>query len=186
MRATCPYRTQPATARWPEAVSRVAPTAIDPTIPAPFAIDRRTRVASACSCFAQHIRNQFVRRGYNYLITEPGPADFDQDKREDRGYGAFPARFGNIYTTLQAAVAGLLLPPAAAAEPVPRKCRRRAMRSGGRSRHPQVPRSAAPLRGPVFARRCPAKDPAGAPRCSPRPAASTPHSGCYKGAGERK
>ena len=53
------------------------------------------RIASAGSCFAQHIRNALVAEGYNYLITEP------EDGRRDRNFGIFPARFGNIYTTPQ-------------------------------------------------------------------------------------
>jgi hypothetical protein len=101
MRSSCPYNAQPLTARWREAVGRIAPAAVDPTMPASVRIDRRTVVASAGSCFAQHIRNHFVRRGYNYLITEPGPRDLSDDERDERSYGIFPARFGNIYTTVQ-------------------------------------------------------------------------------------
>jgi hypothetical protein len=101
MRSSCPYNTQPSTARWREAVGRVPPADVDPTMPASLQIDRSTVVASAGSCFAQHIRNHFIRRGYNYLITEPGPPDLSDDERAELSYGIFPARFGNVYTTVQ-------------------------------------------------------------------------------------
>src|SRR5579884_2800478 len=101
MRATCPYNAQPASAKWREAVARVPAEAVDPTSPPDIRLDRQTAIASAGSCFAQHIRNHLVRRGYNYLITEPGPAGLAEEEREERSYGVFPARFGNIYTTVQ-------------------------------------------------------------------------------------
>jgi hypothetical protein len=86
---------------WRDSVAKVPSAEVDPTLPASFRIDRNTVVASAGSCFAQHMRNQLVRRGYNYLITEPGPADLSEDEGEDRQFGVFPARFGNVYTTVQ-------------------------------------------------------------------------------------
>lgn len=101
LRSSCPYNTQPATAMWREAVGKTAAALVDPTSPAAIAIDRQTVVASAGSCFAQHIRNHFVRRGYNYLVTEPGPTQMTQEELSERSYGVFPARFANIYTTVQ-------------------------------------------------------------------------------------
>jgi len=101
MRSSCPYNGQPSTAKWRDAVARIAPVAVDPTMPAGMSINRQTVVASAGSCFAQHIRNQLVRRGYNFLITEPGPEVLSEGRREDLNYGIFPARFGNVYTTVQ-------------------------------------------------------------------------------------
>ncbi len=62
-------------------------------LPPPFLIDRDDRVATAGSCFAQHIARTLSAQGFGYLVTEPGPA-------ED-GYGLYPARFGNIYTVRQ-------------------------------------------------------------------------------------
>lgn len=96
-----PYDSQPATSRWKESVGKLTAASVDPTMPGEFNIDRNTLIASAGSCFAQHIRNHLIRRGYTYLITEPGSEIPDPDEREDRGYGIFPARFGNVYTTPQ-------------------------------------------------------------------------------------
>jgi hypothetical protein len=101
MRASCPYNTQPPAALWREAVSRVPTVTVDPSMTATVGITPRTVVASAGSCFAQHIRNHLIRRGYDYLITEPGPSELSDNERTERSFGIFPARFGNIYTTVQ-------------------------------------------------------------------------------------
>jgi hypothetical protein len=70
---------------------------VDPVIDAPFKISGRDRVATAGSCFAQHIAQTLVRRGFRYLVTERSPSGDDVGG----GYGVFPARFGNIYTGRQ-------------------------------------------------------------------------------------
>lgn len=88
-----PYADAPDTAFWSRAVAGWRPGELDPAGPAPFAIGRDDPVATTGSCFAQHIAGALAERGYRYLVTEPGPSD--------RGYGVFPARFGNIYTVRQ-------------------------------------------------------------------------------------
>jgi hypothetical protein len=62
-------------------------------LPPPFLIDRQDQVATAGSCFAQHIARTLSTQGFGYLVTEQGPAE--------EGYGLYPARFGNIYTVRQ-------------------------------------------------------------------------------------
>ncbi len=62
-------------------------------LPPPFGIGRSDRIATAGSCFAQHIARTLVAQGFDYLVTETGP--------EDQGFGLYPARFGNIYTARQ-------------------------------------------------------------------------------------
>ena len=71
---------------------------IDPVVSVPFSIAERENVATAGSCFAQHIAKTLVRRGFSYLVTEKPPGEGDALAR---GYGVFPARFGNIYTARQ-------------------------------------------------------------------------------------
>ncbi len=101
MRSSCPYNAQPPAAKWRDVVAKVPAAEVDPTVLCGYQISRDTVVASAGSCFAQHIRNHLVRRGYNYLVTEPGPKGLSDVEREDLQYGIFPARFGNVYTTVQ-------------------------------------------------------------------------------------
>lgn len=89
-----PYSDLPDTAFW----SRTAGVAGFDMMqtPAPtdgFLIHTTDRIVSAGSCFAQHLARQLPTRGFNYLVTETGPAD--------RQFGVYPARFGNIYTVRQ-------------------------------------------------------------------------------------
>ncbi len=70
---------------------------VDPVAGAAFRIGERDQVATAGSCFAQHIARTLVRLGFSYLVTEHAPSGDD----EAGGYGVFPARFGNIYTARQ-------------------------------------------------------------------------------------
>jgi hypothetical protein len=88
-----PYARLPDTAFWSRSVARLDPAEVDPTAAPPFTLSRQDRIATAGSCFAQHIARTLVREGFNYLVTENGP--------EARHYGVFPARFGNIYSTRQ-------------------------------------------------------------------------------------
>ena len=87
-----PYADLPDHAFWRRSVAGRPAQAVDPVVAAPFAISPDDAVATAGSCFAQHISRALVRRGYNYLVTETG---------EGEGYGVFPARFGNIYAPRQ-------------------------------------------------------------------------------------
>lgn len=88
-----PYSDAPQHALWPRSVALPDPMDVDPVVAAAFPIMAEDRIATAGSCFAQHIARTLVAEGYNYLITEPGPAD--------RQFGVFPARFANIYTVRQ-------------------------------------------------------------------------------------
>ena len=92
-----PYRGLPDSAFWRRAVGGVPEAEVDPVIGAPFTIGRESRIATAGSCFAQHISRVLAERGYNYLVTETAPPD-DPDPES---YGVFPARTGNIYTVRQ-------------------------------------------------------------------------------------
>jgi hypothetical protein len=87
-----PYAEAPDEAFWSRAVAGRGPLGVDPAGEAPFAIGPDDAVATAGSCFAQHIAGALAQRGYRYLVTETGGDD---------SYGVFPARFGNIYTVRQ-------------------------------------------------------------------------------------
>jgi hypothetical protein len=89
---TTPYAGAPDEAFWSRAVAARGAHGVDPMGAAPFAIGPQDAVATAGSCFAQHIAGALVQRGYRYLVAETGDGE---------GYGVFPARFGNIYTVRQ-------------------------------------------------------------------------------------
>jgi hypothetical protein len=95
-----PYEGQPDYQRWRRAVAGVEPFNFDPVISTRFKIDQSQRVATAGSCFAQHISNRLSRIGFNYFVPEAGK-HLDADARKAQNYGVFSARFGNLYTTRQ-------------------------------------------------------------------------------------
>ena len=97
----CPYKSLPATSYWRRAVSTVPPAEIDPVLHPRFAISATDRMATAGSCFAQHIARYMVKSGFNYFVTEPGHPLLDADTLQAYNYGTFSARYGNIYTVRQ-------------------------------------------------------------------------------------
>lgn len=88
-----PYQQQPDHAFWGRAVARLDPADVDPVAQARFQIHAGEKVASAGSCFAQHIGRAIASRGFDYLVTETG--------EPERQFGVYPARFGNLYTPRQ-------------------------------------------------------------------------------------
>ena len=96
-----PYADLPDHAFWRRAVADVAPGALDPVAAAPFRIGAREKVATAGSCFAQHIGRYLKAAGCAYLVTEPAhPLASAQAVRLTQ-YGLFSARYGNVYTARQ-------------------------------------------------------------------------------------
>ncbi|MBR0680008.1 GSCFA domain-containing protein [Roseomonas eburnea] len=95
--STNPYRGRPDHCFWRQAVSGRDATGVDPVTALPFRISRTDAVATAGSCFAQHLSRHLSAAGFRSLVTERHPGGVAPDE----GYGVFPARFGNIYTTLQ-------------------------------------------------------------------------------------
>lgn len=68
----------------------------------PMPLDRADKIATAGSCFAQHIGRNLQARGAGYLDVEPPPVAFaDVDEARKWGFGVFSARYGNIYTSRQ-------------------------------------------------------------------------------------
>jgi hypothetical protein len=95
-----PYRGLPDHQFWRRSVEQVAPPDLDPVLAAPFRIAPTDKVATAGSCFAQHIARTLVAHGFHYLVTEQAP-DLPPEAQQARHYGMFSARFGNVYTARQ-------------------------------------------------------------------------------------
>jgi hypothetical protein len=74
---------------------------VDPVIKAPFLIGQNDRVATAGSCFAQHIARYLRQHGFNYYVSESAHPLVPAGKAEDFNYGVFTARYGNLYTSRQ-------------------------------------------------------------------------------------
>ncbi len=97
---THPYADLPDRQFWRRGVSSVESFRIDPVNPPRFKICRGDRIATAGSCFAQHISSRLKAFGFNYFVAEDGAGIAESD-RENLGYGVFSARYGNIYTVRQ-------------------------------------------------------------------------------------
>lgn len=97
----CPYKSLPDSAYWHRVFGEVPPQDIDPVTEPGFQLTKTTRIATAGSCFAQHIARHLRNSGGTYLVTEPGHSLLNDQTKKDFNYGTFTARFGNIYTTRQ-------------------------------------------------------------------------------------
>ena len=96
-----PYSNLPERNLWPKAV-RDRHFADLEDLWEPLELSRSEKVATAGSCFAQHLGRNLKERGANYLDMEPAP-DFlgDEDEARKWGFGVFSCRYGNIYTVRQ-------------------------------------------------------------------------------------
>ena len=96
-----PYMSLPSASHWRRGATAWARGDFQGLYEPRFDIEKSTAIATAGSCFAQHIGQQFRSRGYNYLDLEPPPPRLAQERRKAFGYELFSARYGNIYTSRQ-------------------------------------------------------------------------------------
>ncbi len=96
-----PYSHLPDYCFWKKSVAGVKPGELDPVVSVPFQITQSDKVATAGSCFAQHIARYLRNTGFNFLITEPAHPILSEEDAVVYNYGTFTARYGNIYTTRQ-------------------------------------------------------------------------------------
>ncbi len=96
-----PYLTLPDKAFWRRSISKPNPDTVDPVGVFNLRLTPETKVATAGSCFAQHIARHLRNSGFNYYVVEPGHPILQQEIKEKHHYGTFSARYGNIYTTRQ-------------------------------------------------------------------------------------
>lgn len=96
-----PYKSQPAHAFWSRAIRDTPPGEVDPVVQGAFTISPRDKVATAGSCFAQHIARYLSASGFHYLVTETPHPILPAHLVKEYDYNTFTARYGNIYTTGQ-------------------------------------------------------------------------------------
>ena len=96
-----PYKSVPPHGYWKDAVAGRHFWDIKQLGSAKRKIAADDSVATAGSCFAQHISRRLRSSGYNFLDVEPAPSWLPAERRTDFGYGMFSARFGNIYSSRQ-------------------------------------------------------------------------------------
>ncbi|WP_223866115.1 GSCFA domain-containing protein [Salipiger aestuarii] len=96
-----PYRHLPENRYWKQAIAQRAVFDLADLYKKKFFIDPSQPIATAGSCFAQHIAKRLQRSGYRYMDAERPPFNFPTDSLEKFGYGLYSARFGNVYTARQ-------------------------------------------------------------------------------------
>lgn len=96
-----PYKSLPDKAFWRRSVVAPAPGDIDPVGELKLQITPGMKVATAGSCFAQHIARHLKKSGYNYFVAETAHPSVMKSVAHANGYGLFSARYGNIYTARQ-------------------------------------------------------------------------------------
>lgn len=94
-----PYQSLPDYCFWKQSISRIPSSEVSPVTRIKFKIKPSDRVATAGSCFAQHISKRLRESGYNFFVVEKTQGN--QDEAYSRGFYDFSARYGNIYTARQ-------------------------------------------------------------------------------------
>ncbi len=96
-----PYKGLPDDRFWKRAIAEKGIFDLSDVYEKKFDIDPNEPIATAGSCFAQHIAKRLQSSGYRYLDAESAPFNFPPDEMEAFGYGLYSARFGNVYTSRQ-------------------------------------------------------------------------------------
>lgn len=98
---TNPYSGLKETSYWRTGVAEAQPEAPQDIYRKKFEITPTDRIATAGSCFAQHVARNLRKNGYNIFETESLPDWMPKDVATKYGYGLYSARYGNIYTVRQ-------------------------------------------------------------------------------------
>ena len=96
-----PYSDLPKSAFWKTGVAQENPYAIEGVYKKKFNIPPKAKIATAGSCFAQHISRHLKKNGYNVLDVEPPPPGLPENMHQKFGFSMYSARYGNIYTVRQ-------------------------------------------------------------------------------------
>ena len=96
-----PYSDLPKSAFWKTGVAQENPYEIEGIYKKKFDIFANTKIATAGSCFAQHISRYLKCSGYHVLDVEPPPLGLPEKLHQKFGFSMYSARYGNIYTVRQ-------------------------------------------------------------------------------------
>lgn len=96
-----PYSRLAPTAFWREAVVKPDAAQMAPVTTFPFRVRTQDKVATAGSCFAQHIARHLSGSGFNYYVPEIAHPIMPAELAQRFNYGVFSARYGNLYTSRQ-------------------------------------------------------------------------------------
>lgn len=94
-----PYQGLPPERFWKTGVEQQSPFSIDAFYQKKFNLTGS--IATAGSCFAQHIATHMRARGYSVLDAEPPPPRMTPETARQFGYMLYSARYGNVYLVRQ-------------------------------------------------------------------------------------
>jgi len=98
-----PYVGMPARQFWKKSVIGRPTEALEGLYIKRFEIGPADKIATAGSCFAQHIARRMRSSGYSVIDVEPAPKGMSDETKAKYGYGLYSARYANIYTLRQMA-----------------------------------------------------------------------------------
>jgi hypothetical protein len=96
-----PYSDLPSRNFWRSGVSEAHPLTVENLYQKKFDIGETDKIATAGSCFAQHVSNYLQKNGFSVLDVEPPPTILSETVARSFGYKIYSARYGNIYTVRQ-------------------------------------------------------------------------------------
>ncbi len=96
-----PYKDVPDQGFWRSGVAEQNPLDIQNLYQRKFRIARSQTIATAGSCFAQHIARHLKQRKFKVLNYEPAPRGMSAKLAQKYQFGTYSCRFGNIYTAAQ-------------------------------------------------------------------------------------
>ncbi len=96
-----PYDGLPKSAFWKSGVVTESPLSLEGLYEPKFRITQQDRIATAGSCFAQHIARFLKARSFQVLDAEPAPRFLPEALLQAYGYATYSARYGNIYSATQ-------------------------------------------------------------------------------------
>lgn len=96
-----PYEKLPQRNFWKSGVAQSHAQEIKELYQEKFEISAEAQIATAGSCFAQHIKQRMFANGFSVMDLEPPPLGLPAGRYAAYGFGQFSARYGNIYTVRQ-------------------------------------------------------------------------------------
>ena len=96
-----PYSDLPKNAFWKRGMAQANQCAMQGIYKKKFKITSNAKIATAGSCFAQHISRHLKKNKFNVLDVEPPPPGLPNGLHRRFGYSMYSARHGNIYTVRQ-------------------------------------------------------------------------------------
>src|SRR6478672_5365619 len=93
-----PYENLPPEKFWKSGAAETDPLTVSGLYSRKFPITQQDRIATAGSCFAQHITRRFRDHEFTVMDAEPPPHFMPGDLQRAYGFSMYSARYGNIYT----------------------------------------------------------------------------------------